>query len=121
MRLAGCDDTVADDDYVDVDDVDDVCAPAYGPVYPWPHNVDADDDGNGYGDDGADDDDGDDDDYGDDDDDDGGGFQLQLRELQLGWRPLETCGSERGVASTMAAITLQHRSHNQLHQNTPEP
>ena len=106
MWLAGGDDSVADDDYVDVDDVDD---------------VDADDDGNGYGDDGADDDDGDDGDYGDDDDDDGGGFQLQLGELQLGWRPLETCGSERGVASTMAAITLQHRSHNQLHQNTPAP
>ena len=54
-------------------------------------------------------------------DDDGDGFQLQLCELQLGWRPLETCGSEPGVASTMAAITLQHRSHNQLHQNTPAP
>ena len=65
-------------------------------------------------------DDGDGDD-GDDADDDGDGFQLQLRELQLGWRPLETCGSERGVASTMAAITLQHRSHNQLHKNTPAP
>ena len=94
MRLAGCDDTVADDDYVDVDDVDD---------------VDADDDGNGDVDDA------------DDADDDSDGFQLPLRELQLGWRPLETCGSERGVASTMAAITLQHRSHNQLHQNTPAP
>ena len=94
MWLAGGDDTVADDDYVDVDDVDD---------------VDADDDGNGDVDDA------------DDADDDSDGFQLQLRELQLGWRPLETCGSERGVASTMAAITLQHRSHNQLHQNTPAP
>ena len=97
MWLAGGDDTVADDDYVDVDDVVD---------------VDADADGNGDADDGADDDDA---------DDDGDDFHLQLRELQLGWRPLETCGSERGVASTMAAITLQHRSHNQLHQNTPEP
>ena len=95
MWLAGGDDTVADDDYVDVDDVVD---------------VDADDDGNGNGDD---------DDDADDADDDGDGFHL--RELQLGWRPLETCGSERGVASTMAAITLQHRSHNQLHQNTPAP
>ena len=100
MWLAGGDDTVADDDNVDVDDVVD---------------VDADDDGNGDGDDdGADYD-------SDDADDDGDGFQLQLGELQLGWRPLETCGSERGVASTMAAITLQHRSHNQLHQNTPAP
>ena len=94
MWLAGGDDTVADDDDVDVDDIVD---------------VDADEDGNG---------DGDDADYADDDAD---GFRLQLRELQLGWRPLETCGSERGVASTMAAITLQHRSHNQLHQNTPAP
>ena len=101
MWLAGGDDTVADDDYVNDDDVVD---------------VDADDDGNGNGDDGDDADD-----AGDDADDDGDGFQLQLRELQLGWRPLETCGSERGVASTMAAITLQHRSHNQLHQNTPAP
>ena len=100
MWLAGGDDTVADDDNVDVDDVVD---------------VDADDDGNGDGDDdGADYD-------SDDADDDGDGFQLQLGELQLGWRPLETCGSELGVASTMAAITLQHRSHNQLHQNTPAP
>ena len=100
MWLAGGDDTVADDDNVDVDDVVD---------------VDADDDGNGGGDDdGADYD-------SDDADDDGDGFQLQLGELQLGWRPLETCGSEPGVASTMAAITLQHRSHNQLHQNTPAP
>ena len=95
MWLAGGDDTVADEDNV----VD----------------VDADDDGNGGGDDdGADYD-------SDDADDDGDGFQLQLCELQLGWRPLETCGTERGVASTMAAITLQHRSHNQLHQNTPAP
>ena len=99
MWLAGGDDTVADDDNVDVDDVVD---------------VDAVDDGNEDGDDCADYD-------SDDADDDGDGFQLQLGELQLGWRPLETCGSELGVASTMAAITLQHRSHNQLHQNTPAP